>query len=97
MADSSHNDAPNAKQEVNGHPARHEDLFEDVGKKVEGMNLGDSGDKESNENGDDGPKLVEEIESYCMNCGENVCFATAPPSSLAFLIHSGSRVQRVYC
>lgn len=89
MADSSHNDSSDATQELNGHAAQHEDLFQDVGKKVEGMSLGDSGDKESNEDRDDGPKLVDEIESYCMNCGENVCFATAPPSSLAFLIRFG--------
>lgn len=84
MADSSHNDFSDAKQEVNGHTTQNTDLFEDVGKKVEGMSLGEPQDANRPENGDDGPKLVEEIESYCMNCGENVCFATAPSSLLLF-------------
>lgn len=97
MADSLHGTSSDAKQDSNGHAAPHEDLFEDVGKKVEGMSLGESGNQENNENGDDGPKLVDEIESYCMNCGENVRFAKGSPSLLAMLIHSGSRVQHVYC
>ena len=78
MADSSQNDTSDSKPMSNGHAAKHEDLFEEVGKKVEGMNLNDTTDKEHNENGDDGSGLVDEIESYCVNCGENVCFPTNP-------------------
>jgi hypothetical protein len=45
-----------------------QDLFEDMGRKVENMDLkgeepGDSDDRQ---------KMVEEVESYCVNCGENV-------------------------
>ena len=83
-------------QQSNNLAAHHEQLFEAVGKKVEGMSLNESGDKGSCENEDDGPKLVEEIESYCMNCGENVYIATGPSSLLSLLIYTGSRVQRVY-
>ncbi len=43
-------------------------MFRTVGNQVEGLNI--SGDGE--DNGDDGPKVVDEIESLCMNCGENV-------------------------
>ena len=42
-------------------------MFETVGKQVRGINL-----DEENE-GDDGPKVVDEIESLCMNCHKNVC------------------------
>ncbi len=43
-------------------------MFRTVGNQVEGLNSAASGDG----NGAEGPKVVEEIESLCMNCGENV-------------------------
>lgn len=39
------------------------DLFEDMGRKVEGMGLNGHADGETNE-----PKVVDEVESLCMNC-----------------------------
>lgn len=52
--------------------AQHADLFEDVGKKVEGLTLDESDDQQGDVDADEGPKLVEEVESYCVNCGDNV-------------------------
>lgn len=46
-----------------------QDLFTDMGKKVESMKL--SGEDESTEGPDQ--KTVEEVESMCMNCHDNVC------------------------
>lgn len=43
------------------------DLFADMGRKVESL----SGPANSAE-GDSEPKVVEEVESLCMNCHENV-------------------------
>jgi hypothetical protein len=55
------------------------DLFEDMGKQVENMNLANSaadseGDKLTlgGSAEDDDVRVVDEIESLCMNCGENV-------------------------
>ncbi len=45
------------------------DLFAAIGKQVLGLELGDDEDKI---NGDERVKIVEEIESLCMNCEENV-------------------------
>ena len=42
-----------------------EDLFQDMGRQVEVTNAGTNGT-------DDEQKVVEEIESLCMNCHENV-------------------------
>lgn len=41
------------------------DLFEDMGRQVEGM-------KNSTEAGDDDQRVVDEIESLCMNCHADV-------------------------
>lgn len=43
------------------------DLFEDMGRKVENMKLNGEGEPEEGEQ-----KVVEEIESLCMNCHEDV-------------------------
>lgn len=43
------------------------DLFEDMGRKVESMNGTNSSE------GDAEGKVVEEIESLCMNCHADVC------------------------
>jgi hypothetical protein len=45
-------------------------LFEDVKKKVEDLKVDPGGDGESQEEA--GQRLVDEIESLCMNCQENV-------------------------
>lgn len=45
------------------------DLFAAIGKQVLGFELGDD---ESKTHDDDRVKIVEEIESLCMNCEENV-------------------------
>jgi len=92
MADYSHNVSLNLKDKPDSQEAHHDDLFEDVGKKVDGMGLGESGDKEGNR----GPKLVDEIESYCMNCGENVWFAAEPLWLHNLLTYFGSRALLVY-
>jgi zinc finger protein len=41
------------------------DLFEDMGRKV--------AEASAQEDGEDGSKVVDEIESMCMNCHEDVC------------------------
>jgi zinc finger protein len=41
-----------------------QDLFEDMGRKVA---------EASAQEGDDDTRVVDEIESLCMNCHENVC------------------------
>lgn len=46
------------------------DLFEDMGRQVEGM-------KSSTEDGDD-QRVVDEIESLCMNCHADVITARGP-------------------
>ena len=43
-------------------------MFETVGNQVRGLNL----DVEEDDEGGEGPKIVDEIECLCMNCGENV-------------------------
>lgn len=63
------------------HDSRHEDdghsddpkdevaqMFQTVGNQVENLIIAGNG----GDNGDEGPKVVDEIESLCMNCGENV-------------------------
>lgn len=74
MGDNSTNTPPSSKDRLDGQDAHQKDLFEDVGKKVEGMGLGEPGFESSKGGEDQGPQLVDEIESYCMNCGENACF-----------------------
>ena len=45
-------------------------MFETVGKQVRGINL------DEDDEGDEGPKVVDEIESLCMNCHKNVSRST---------------------
>lgn len=54
-----------------------QEVFEDMGKKVEGLSLRDQplhgeGLPSQQENVEQEPKVVEEIESLCMNCHEQV-------------------------
>ncbi|CAK4034855.1 zinc finger zpr1 [Lecanosticta acicola] len=50
-------------QQSNGGASLAQDLFEDMGRKVNGFSNGDGEDNQQ--------KVVEEIESLCMNCHEN--------------------------
>ena len=51
----------------------HEELFRDVGKQVDGLTL--NGGTEADYDAEDAPKMVEEIESLCMNCEKNVRYS----------------------
>lgn len=63
------------------HKSLAKDLFEDMGRKVETMN-----GSANTADGDSEPKVVEEIESLCMNCHADVspdlyCSAFYPDKS----------------
>jgi len=62
MGDSSTNEYDRAKKDEN-------DLFAAIGKKVLGLNLEEQTPEEDQ---DERVKVVDEIESYCVNCEENV-------------------------
>jgi len=62
MGDSSANEYDRAKKDEN-------DLFAAIGKKVLGLNLEEQNPEEDQ---DERVKVVDEIESYCVNCEENV-------------------------
>ena len=67
MVDRSTNEYLNTERAKNDE----NDLFAAIGKQVLGLNLGD--DEKPTE--DDRVKVVDEIESLCMNCHENVSFS----------------------
>lgn len=69
MADHATNEYLNTERATNDE----NDLFAAIGKRVLGLHLGD--DEEPTE--DDRIKIVDEIESLCMNCHENVSYALA--------------------
>lgn len=52
---------------------KHEKLFRDLGKQVDRLtgNNGTGNDQDA----EDAPKMVEEIESLCMNCEKNVRYS----------------------
>ncbi len=52
------------------HQSLAKDLFEDMGRKV--------AEASAQEDNEDGSKVVDEIESLCMNCHENVSIVTSP-------------------
>lgn len=66
MADRATNEYLNTERAKNDE----NDLFAAIGKQVLGLKLDD--DEESTE--DDRVKIVDEIESLCMNCHENVSY-----------------------
>ena len=66
MADRATNEYLNTERAKNDE----NDLFAAIGKQVLGLKLGD--DEEPAE--DDRVKVVDEIESLCMNCHENVSY-----------------------
>lgn len=51
------------------HRSLAKDLFEDMGRKV--------AEASAQQDGDDDTKVVDEIESLCMNCHENVSWRAA--------------------
>lgn len=67
--------------------AAFDNFFESIGKKAEQLTINDKSDRSPNANGDapqpdqgeDEQKVVDEIESLCMNCHENVI----PPGFLS--------------
>ena len=63
------------------------EFFESIGQKASQLS-GTGGDAaaEGQQNGDDEPKVVEQIESLCMNCHENV--STGLPLSRSALLLS---------
>jgi zinc finger protein len=73
----------NTQQDPKPDGAAFDDFFDSIGKKAENLTSngqnGESapatnGAKSTNKPEDDGePKIVDEIESLCMNCRENVC------------------------
>lgn len=65
------------------------EFFESIGQKASQLN-GTAGDAaaEGQQDGDDEPKVVEQIESLCMNCHENVRAHSPIPRS-APLLSSG--------
>lgn len=65
MADRATNEYLNTERAKNDE----NDLFAAIGKQVLGLNLGDDEPAE-----DDRVKIVDEIESLCMNCHENVSY-----------------------
>lgn len=73
MADHSTNEYLNTERAKNDD----NDLFAAIGKQVLGLNLGD--EEQSAE--DDRVKIVDEIESLCMNCHENVSYSLTPTAS----------------
>lgn len=65
MVDRANNEYLNTERAKNDE----NDLFAAIGKQVLGLNLGDDEPAE-----DDRVKIVDEIESLCMNCHENVSY-----------------------
>ena len=74
----------NTQEEPKVDGAAFDDFFESIGKKAENLTTNEKNEKSENTttNGatsaepalddDDEPKVVDEIESLCMNCRENV-------------------------
>lgn len=50
-----------------------DDYFDSIGKKAENLSEPKITDTQTNNPQDDEPRVVDEIESLCMNCHENVC------------------------
>lgn len=64
--------------------------FPSVDDQIEKLNLGS--DDATSESGDDDIKVVEEIESMCMKCEQNVCLSSCgslPASDIEYCAHLG--------
>lgn len=59
-------------QEPKPDGAAFDTFFESIGKKAENLTINDKDAKTEAESASDEPQLVDEIESLCMNCRENV-------------------------
>lgn len=56
-----------------GGKSRAQDLFQSVGEQIDQLNLKNEDSSAEGKKGSDEPKVVDEIESLCMNCGRDVC------------------------
>lgn len=56
-----------------GGNSRDQDIFQSVGEQIDQLTLKNEDGSAGSENGIDEPKVVDEIESLCMNCGRDVC------------------------
>lgn len=73
--------ASNTHEETKPDGAAFDDFFESLGKKAEHLSVNDKANGEpaakdefeATEDDDGEPKIVDEIESLCMNCHANVC------------------------
>ena len=65
MSDQPDNEYSRAQKDEN-------DLFAAIGKKVHGLKISDEEETDEDQNEDERVKIVDEIESYCVNCEENV-------------------------
>ncbi|MCJ1224865.1 nucleolar zinc-finger protein [Toensbergia leucococca] len=78
MEDSSHKESKSPENKELSDDGSRDDVFQSVGKQVEGLSVQDGkfadhdADQHDEEDYDDGgPRVVEEIESLCMNCEQN--------------------------
>ena len=88
MVDRSTNEYLNTERAKNDE----NDLFAAIGKQVLGLNLGD--DEKPTE--DDRVKVVDEIESLCMNCHENVSLSLLSPDMQVKLVDLRGRASHDY-
>lgn len=77
--------ASNTQEDPKPDGAAFDQFFDSIGKKAENLTINEDGKPATNghestplqaaseEQPDDEPKVVDEIESLCMNCQENVC------------------------
>ncbi len=68
--------APANQEDLKPDGAAFDDFFESLGKKAENLTTQEAttnGAAPVQSNDDDEPKIVDEIDSLCMNCHENVC------------------------
>jgi len=80
--------ASNTKEDPQPDGAAFDHFFDSIGKKAENLTINEDGRPTANgtestslaseEKTDDEPKVVDEIESLCMNCHENVCVPMCP-------------------
>lgn len=56
-----------------GGNSRAQDVFQSVGEQIDQLTLKNEDSSAEGEKGNDEPKVVDEIESLCMNCERDVC------------------------
>lgn len=57
---------------ADGGNSRTKDVFQSVGKQIDQLTLENEDGSAGGGEGNDEPKVVDEIESLCMNCGRDV-------------------------